>query len=63
MSRPKFIIRAILAGVLCLGILAAVAFLVVVDIVERTSRHEDEWAKQCQGIIQEIPSVKPSDGD
>jgi len=52
-------VRAILAVIL----LAAVAFVVVVDIVDRTSRHEDKWAKQCQGIVQEIPSVKVSDGD
>ena len=63
MSRPRFIIRTMLAAFFCLVVLAAIAFLVVVGIDERTSRHEDEWAKQRQGIIQEIPSVKPSDGD
>jgi len=62
MSRPRFIIR-ILAAFLCLVVLAAITFLVVVDIDQRTSRHEDEWAKQRQGIIQESPSTKPSDGD
>jgi len=49
--------------ILAVLILAAIAFLVVVDIVERTSRHEDEWAKQRQGIVQEIPSVKVSEED
>jgi len=63
MSRPRFITRTILAALLCLVVLAAIAFLVVVDIDQRTSRHEDEWAKQRQGIIQESPSTKPSDGD
>ena len=63
MSRPRFRIRAILVAFLCLVVLAAIAFLVVVGIDERTSRHENEWAKQRQGIVQEIPSVKPSDGD
>jgi len=63
MSRPRFITRTILAAFLCLAVLAVIALLVVVDIDERTSRHEDERAKQRQGIVQEIPSVKPSDGD
>jgi len=63
MSRPRFITRSVLAVFLCLAALAVIAFLVVVDIDQRTSRHEDEWAKQRQGIIQESPSTKPSDGD
>jgi len=63
MSRPRFITRTVLAAFLCLVVLAAIAFLVVVDIDERTSRHEDEWAKQRQGIIQESPSMKASEGD
>jgi len=63
MSRPRFITRTVLAAFLCLVVLAAIAFLVVVDIDERTSRHEDEWAKKRQGIIQESPSTKVSDKD
>ena len=62
-DKLKLAIRAALAVFLFLGILAVIAFLVIVDIDERTSRHENEWAKQRQGIAQEIPSVKPSDGD
>ena len=63
MNGSRFIVRTVLIAFLCLVVLAAIAFLVVVNIDERTSRHEDEWSKQRQGIIQESPSVKVSDKD
>jgi len=63
MNGSRFIVRTILAAFLCLAVLATIAFLIVVDIAERTSRHEDERAKQRQGIVQESPSTKVSDKD
>ena len=53
------VIRAFLAGFLCVGALVVIAFLVVVDIDERISRHEDAWAKQTTDLV----SGKVSDAD
>jgi amino acid transporter len=59
----KPISRAIIAVLLCLGALAVIAFLVVVDIIDDVSRDQHAWAKAHEPVIQEIPSVKPSEGD
>jgi len=58
-TKMRPIIRAFLAGFLCVGVLVVIAFLVVVDIDERISRHEDAWAKQTTDLV----SGKVSDAD
>jgi len=63
MSRPRFITRTIFAVLLCLVVLAAIAFLVVVDLADGVSRNEDSWAKVKEPVLQDLPSVKLSDGD
>jgi hypothetical protein len=56
------VIRAFLAGFLCVGILVVIAFLIVVDIIDGISRHEDR--RQTKDVIvQDLPSPKLSEGD